>query len=301
MGNAKLSGDAVSIKSLLRPRAGQLALYPPRPVTIPALDRISTSRSMPKISIVVPSFNQGRYIAATLRSVIDQNYPNLELIVVDGGSKDETVSVIKQHASHIHWCVSEPDSGQTAAINKGFAQSSGDIMAWINSDDLATPGSLFHVADWFATHPETDVVYGDRLLIDENGDEVSRWILPPHSRRVLNWADFIPQETLYWRRHAWDLVGAQLDESFRFAMDWDFLLRLSSKQVNFEHLPLFLGMFRVHQNQKTSSQMTSIGQQEMDILRRRALGYTPTRFQLILNTVPFLLRTRLLEIGRILR
>ncbi len=276
-------------------------MYAPRPVNIAAVGRTATGHPMPKISIVVPSFNQGRFIAATLQSIVDQNYPKLQLIVVDGGSKDETVEVIKQYAAHIDWWVSEPDSGQTAAINKGFGRSSGEIMAWINSDDLAAPGSLFRVADWFAAHPETDVVYGDRLLIDENGDEVSRWILPSHSRRVLDWADFIPQETLYWRRSAWNLVGARLDESFRFAMDWDFLLRLSSKQVNFEHLPFFLGMFRVHQNQKTSSQMTSVGQQEMQILRRRSLGYTPTRLQLIFNTVPFLLRTRLLEIGRMLR
>src|SRR5205085_11570381 len=125
------------------------------------------------------------------KSILDQNYPDLELIVVDGGSKDETVAVIKQYAARIAWWVSEPDSGQTEAINKGFARSSGEIMAWINSDDLAAPGSLFRVADWFATHPETDVVYGDRLLIDENGGEVSRWILPAHSSRVLEWADFI--------------------------------------------------------------------------------------------------------------
>jgi len=286
---------------MLRPRAGQLAMYAPRPIKLPAADQVATGRPMPKISIVVPSFNQGRFIGATLQSIIDQNYPDLELIVIDGGSKDETVEVIQQYASHIDWWVSEPDSGQTAAINKGFARSSGEIMAWINSDDLAAPGAVFRVAEWFAAHPETDVVYGDRLLIDENGDEVSRWILPPHSRRVLDWADFIPQETLYWRRSAWDKVGARLDESFRFAMDWDFLLRLSSKQVNFKHLPFFLGMFRVHLNQKTSSQMSSVGQQEMQLLRRRALGYAPTRLQLIMNTIPFLLRTRLLEIGKLLR
>ena len=276
-------------------------MYQPRPVNLFTLDQVVNGRPRPKISIVVPSFNQGRFIEATLKSIIDQHYPDLELIVVDGGSKDETVAVINQYASHIAWWVSEPDSGQTAAINKGFARSSGEIMAWINSDDLAAPGALFRIADWFIAHPETHVVYGDRLLIDQNGEEVSRWILPPHSPRVLRWADFIPQETLYWRRSAWDIVGGRLDENFRFAMDWDFLLRLSSKQVNFEHLPFFLGIFRVHQNQKTSSQMTSIGQQEMQILRRRALGYAPTRLQLIFNTIPFLLRTRLIEIGRLLR
>lgn len=292
----------VSIKRMLRPGAGQLGTYSPRPVTlrlVPPSSQLS-GQALPRISIVVPSFNQGSFIGSTLQSIIDQQYPNLELIVVDGGSTDNTLSVIKQYEAHLAWWASEPDSGQTAAINKGFMRSTGDIMAWINSDDLVASGAFHQVANYFVKHTETQAVYGDRILIDENGLEIGRWILPRHSNRVLKWADFVPQETLYWTRNAWNLIGAQLDEAYQFAMDWDFLLQLSAKQIKIHHLPVFLGLFRIHHQQKTSSQMASIGQQEMQIIRLRELGFQPTRWQLILNTVPFLLAAKFHELCLVL-
>ena len=287
------------IKRLLRPGVGQLGTYLPRPAQPGFMEsnkQASSALYFPRISIVVPSYNQGRFIGATLQSIVEQCYPNLELIVVDGGSTDNTQSVIREYEDHIHWWVSEPDTGQTAAINKGFMRSTGEIMAWINSDDLVVFGSLYHIADYFVKHPETQVVYGNRILINESGLEVGRWILPRHSNRVLKWADFVPQETLYWRRESWNLIGAELDENFRFAMDWDFLLRLSAKKVSIQHLPVFLGVFRVHQQQKTSSQMSSIGQEEIQFIRFRELGYQPARWQLILNTVPFLLAAKFHEL-----
>ena len=284
---------------MLRPGVGQLGTYSPRPVAF-GFGQVETQtcrKALPTISIVVPSFNQGRFIGATLQSIIDQRYPNLELIIVDGGSTDNTLSVIKHYEAHLAWWVSEPDSGQTAAINKGFMRSTGEVMAWINSDDLVAPGALHRVADYFAKQPETQIVYGNRILIDKDGMEIGRWILPRHSNRVLKWADFVPQETLYWTRNAWNLIGARLDETFHFAMDWDFLLRLSAKQIEIQHLPVFLGLFRIHHQQKTSSQMSSVGQQEIQIIRRRELGFQPTRWQLILNTVPFLLVAKFHELG----
>jgi len=293
-----MEGFGVSIKRMLRPGVGQLGTYAPRPVSLRLAQATSqlSGQFLPRISIVVPSFNQGRFIGATLQSIAYQRYPNLELIVVDGGSKDNTLSVIKQYEAHLAWWVSEPDSGQTAAINKGFMRSSGEIMAWINSDDLVAPGAFHQVADYFVKHPETQAVYGDRILINEDGLEIGRWILPHHSSRVLQWADFVPQETLYWTRNAWNLIGGRLDETFRFAMDWDFLLRLSAKQIALHHLPLFLGLFRIHDQQKTIGQMSSIGQQEIRLIRHRELGFQPTRWQLILNTVPFLLASKLHEL-----
>ena len=283
---------------MLRPGVGQLGTYSPRPVPLFLTEpnKHLSVHSLPKLSIVVPSFNQGRFLGETLQSIIDQHYPNLELIVVDGGSTDNTLAVIKQYEAHLYWWVSEPDSGQTEAINKGFMRSTGDVMAWINSDDLVTSGALHQVADYFVKHPEVQVVYGDRILINEEGFEIGRWILPRHSNRVLKWADFVPQETLYWRREAWNLIGARLDETFRFAMDWDFLLRLSAKQIAIRHLPFFLGLFRIHDQQKTSSLMSSIGQEEIRFIRLRELGFKPTRWQLILNTVPFLLSSKFHEL-----
>lgn len=296
---AILKGFIVGILRMLRPGVGLLGTYSPRPVSLRLVQpyNLLCGHILPRISIVVPSFNQGSFIEATLRSIIDQRYPNLELIVVDGGSTDNTLAVIKQYEAHLDWWVSEPDSGQTAAINKGFMRSTGEIMAWINSDDLVASGALHLVADYFVKHPETQAVYGDRVLINEESLEIGRWILPRHSDRVLKFADFVPQETLYWTRKAWNLIGGRLDETFHFAMDWDFLLRLSKKHINIRHLPIFLGLFRIHSQQKTSSQLFSIGQQEIQKIRHRELGFQPTRWQLIANIVPFLLVAKFHELS----
>lgn len=288
----------MKLQHILRPGLGQLGTHPPLPlgnVSKPHLSRLD-SGALPKISIVVPSYNQGRYLGDTLRSIIDQKYPNLELILVDGASTDTTLDVIRQYEDHLTWWVSEPDGGQTEAINKGFRKSTGEIMAWINSDDLMADGALHRVASHFLDNRDVDVVYGNRILIDEDGAEIGRWLIPFHSDRVLKWADFVPQETLYWRRSAWNAIGCQLDTSFRFAMDWDFLLRLSDAQVRFEHLPHFLGLFRIHGQQKTSSQMNSIGAREIGLLRKRATGRDTSRGELLWNLVPFLLSSRWLEL-----
>ena len=130
------------------------------------------------------------------------------------------------------------------AINRGFAHSTGDIMAYLNADDLLLPGSLNFVAAYFEAHPDIDVVYGHRVLIDADGAEIGRWVLPPHEDEVLSWADFVPQETLFWRRDMGERAGGAMDESFRFALDWDLLLRFRDAGARFVRLPRFLGAFR---------------------------------------------------------
>jgi len=290
--------DAMNIPRMFMPGIGQLGTYSPRPVFLnyhKSNSIYSPGKFWPKISIIVPSLNQGKFIGATLSSIINQGYPNLELIVIDGASTDNTLSVINQYETYISWWVSEPDSGQAAAINKGFSRSTGEIMAWINSDDLVIPGAFFLVAEYFLKHSEVQVIYGNRLLINEDGLEIGRWVLPYHSDRVLKWTDFVPQETLYWTRDAWDLTGGRLDENFCFAMDWDFLLRLSGKGINICHLPVFLGLFRVHDQQKTLNQMVSVGRQEIQKIRQRELGFYPERWLLILNIMPFLLAAKFYE------
>lgn len=287
-----------AILRMLRPGIGQMATHPPYPVSWGNL-KINAKlfpRYYPRISIVIPSFNQGCFIEETLLSIIEQKYPNLELIVVDGGSTDNTLTVIKKYEAYIDWWVSEPDAGQVAAINKGLMRTTGDIMAWINSDDLVAPGAFHFVGEYFIKNPLTQVLYGNRVLINEECQEIGRWILPYHSDQVLKYNDFIPQETLYWTRKTWNLVGARLDENFQFAMDWDLLIRFSKKNVKIVHLPEFLGLFRVHKKQKTSSQLLYIGEQEMQKIRKRELGYHPTRKQLILNIIPFLLAAKYYEI-----
>ena len=221
---------------------------------------------------------------------MDQNYPQLELIVQDGGSNDQTLDIVNKYNGRLTRWSSEPDSGQSDAINRGFARTDGEIMAWINSDDLLLPGSLNFVAAFFASNPEIDVLYGNRLIVDEEDREIGRWILPGHDGEVLSWVDFIPQETLFWRRRIWERVGAHVDGSLRFAMDWDLLLRFRKAGALFAHLPHFLGAFRVHGLQKTSSEMHTVGKVEMERLRLRELGRVPSRWEFRRAITPFVFR-----------
>ena len=205
-------------------------------------------------------------------SVLDQDYPRLEYRVADGGSTDGSVEIIKKHASRLDSWTSEKDTGPASAINKGFATTNGDIMAWINSDDLMLPGAVKYAAAYLARHPEVDVVYGHRLIVDERDWQVGRWVLPRHDGAALLWADYIPQETLFWRRSLWEKVGAGLDESFKFAFDWDLLLRFQKAGARFVRLPRFLGCFRVHDAQKSSAEISTTGMAEMARLRERELA-----------------------------
>lgn len=279
-------------KEIMQPRIGNLNQYAPR--TLTRISATATQRSgainAPGISIVTPSFNQGAFIGRTIASVLQQGYSRLEYFVQDGGSADETQDVLKNCEESLSGWHSCPDGGQSHAINLGFARTGGEIMGWLNSDDLLLPGALARVADHFARHPEVDVVYGNRLLIDENDMEIGRWILPGHDSQALCWADYVPQETLFWRRSLWDKVGASVDESFRFAMDWDLLLRFREAGARFAHLPYFLGAFRVHSQQKTSAAIHSLGFQEMDRLRARTLGRVPDRTEICRALLPFMAR-----------
>jgi len=262
----------------LRRKIFRLRNHAPRPLSLPrhyALPRIL--RSPPSISIVTPSFNQGNVLEETIKSVLDQRYPALEYIVQDGGSTDGSVEVLRRYGPRLtHW-ESASDGGQSAAINLGMRRTTGDIMAYLNSDDLLLPGSLAYVAEYFQEHPQVDVVYGHRVLIDEVGREIGRWVLPPHDDRAIAFADFIPQETLFWRRRAWERIGSRIDESFRFAMDWDLILRFRDAGLTFRRLPRFLGAFRVWEEQKSLSWWLPIGRRETERLTARSLGVTPRR------------------------
>ena len=245
--------------------------YEPKEIATPttALATQNSNSEYPRISIVIPSFNQGHFIGHTLQSITEQNYPNLEMIIVDGGSSDETLKVIESFSDHVKWWVSEPDKGQANAINKGMAHVTGDILAWLNSDDCLMPGALFQVAERFMSSKSTDVVYGHRVLINEAGKDVGKWILPQHRRFILTYADYIPQETMFWRTELWKKVGGNVDESFMFAMDWELIRRFVLAEAKFELIPAFLGQFRMHDMQKTSASIETDGFKEMEIIRQQ--------------------------------
>jgi GT2 family glycosyltransferase len=259
-------------RRLLAPRLGVLYQHPPRPLRIPAhYPRLSPPSPCPTVSLVTPSLNQGGFIRRTVESVLDQAYPRLEYVVQDGGSSDGTLAILEQTQGRLRY-KSGADGGQANAVNRGFAQTSGEIMAYLNADDLLLPGALNCVGRFFSRHPEVDVVYGHRIVIDEYDQEIGRWVLPRHDDAVLTFADYVPQETLFWRRGIWERVGGHLDETFHFALDWDLLLRFREAGALFVRLPRFLGAFRVHPHQKTSAEMATRGKEEMDRLRRRCHG-----------------------------
>ncbi len=228
----------------------------------------------PKISVVTPSFNQCAYLAETLDSVLGQTGVDLTYVVQDGGSTDGSAELLETYAPRLASCVSARDHGQAEAIALGFARTAGgpdDVMAWLNSDDVYLPGALAFVADYFARHPEVDVVYGQRVLIDRQSQEIGRWFLPPHDDDLLRLNDYVPQEAMFWRRRVWDRIGG-INTSFQFAMDWDLLLRFQAAGARITRVPYFLACFRVHAAQKTSAQMETLGQQEITKLRTGTQG-----------------------------
>jgi Glycosyl transferase family 2 len=278
------------LKELLRPRLGILRHHPPVPLVVPTgYFTTDPPRPAPTISIVTPSFNQGRFLERTLYSVVNQNYPALEYVVQDGGSTDDTIDVLRRYEDSLaHWA-SEHDDGQGDAINRGFAHTSGEIMAYLNSDDLLLPGSLAYVARYFASHPDVDVVYGHRTMIDEHDGHIGSQVLPRHDDEELAMLDFVPQETLFWRRAAWEAAGGRIDPSLRFAVDWDLLLRLRATGAKMVRLPRFLGAFRVHDEQKTATWYDEC-LIECDALRQRVHGRAISHDEAIARATPYMRR-----------
>jgi glycosyltransferase involved in cell wall biosynthesis len=204
----------------------------------------------PLISIVTPSFNQANFLEATLASVLGQDYRPLEYIVIDGGSTDGSVDILRRHADRLGAWVSEPDHGQTDAINKGLRRARGEVLAYLNSDDLYLPGALSRVAAFFDAHPEVDLVYGDCQLIDPAGQPLG-W-LPAHEfslRRTIERAEYIPQPAAFWRRALYNQVGP-FDDGLHFAMDYDFFIR-AGRAGQVAHLPHPVAAFRLHPGSKT--------------------------------------------------
>lgn len=264
--------------------------YAPRPLRndrVPASPALSDP--VPRIAIVTPSFNQCNYLGATVASVLAQNYPALSYHVQDAASQDGTVELLESYGPNLSWR-SEPDTGQANAINTGFrlAAADCDIMAYLNSDDTLLPGTLAYVAHVFRSRPDIDIVYGQRIFIDGDGMEIGRAVFPTHDARALNYIGYVPQETMFWRRRVWDRIGP-IDESFRFALDWDFMLRAQQAGFQMVRLPRFLGCFRIHAEQKTSAMM-DVGLEEMRLLRARHLGHIPARSETYRAVVPFLAR-----------
>jgi glycosyltransferase involved in cell wall biosynthesis len=204
----------------------------------------------PLVSIVTPSYNQARYLEQTIRSVLEQDYPNIEYLVADGGSTDGSLDLIRRYADRLAWWVSEKDRGQTDAINKGFARAKGDILAWINSDDTYEPHAVAEAVEFLVSHPEVGLVYGNANYIDENGSPLGHFpAAQTDFRRLRRGYVHIPQQAAFWRADLWREVGP-LDPSFYFAMDYDLWVRLAGR-TSLQYVPRLWANFRLHSQGKS--------------------------------------------------
>lgn len=227
----------------------------------------------PRISIITPSFNQAGFLERTLCSVLDQNYPNLEYIVIDGGSTDGSVEIIKKYEDRLAYWVSEPDGGQSQALNKGFERATGEVIGWLNSDDLYHSGTLLHVGEWFAEHPQHNVFYGGLSLIDSQDCVHDAVWAGTNDPRYTFWVGLdVHQQSLFWRRELMDQIG-MIDETMRFSMDLDFIVRLLL-HGRAGRTRRYLGMFRLHEDAKTAT-MVEQSWYENRIIRDRYCHQLP--------------------------
>lgn len=227
---------------------------------------------LPKISVITPSYNQGHLIEETIQSVLNQNYPNLEYIVMDGGSTDNTVEVLKRYKDQLSF-VSKKDKGQTDAINQGIAKSSGEILMYLNSDDVMLPNTLNTVGEYFAQNPNAMWLTGDYFIIDEQGKKIQSFVanykkalrnLP--SFNLLSIANFIIQPSTFWRRELGKEIG-KFDENLHLCMDYDFWMRAIQKH-QLHVLPNHFSLFRIHGTSKGGTQYEKQFSEEHDVMLR---------------------------------
>ncbi len=212
---------------------------------------------LPRVSVIIPSYNQVDYLESAIRSVLCQDYPNLECLVLDAGSQDGSAEVIRHYQSALAYARSEPDSGQAAAVNEGALHATGDFVSFLNSDDMLTAGAVSKVVQTYTQHPEAKLVYGQRILIDHH-DAIHGWShdAPFDHKRMLY---TINSETAFWRKEVYDELGG-FNESLRFALDLEFFCRIYARYPTYM-LNDFLGYYRFHPNSKSET-ISDVGRAE---------------------------------------
>jgi glycosyltransferase involved in cell wall biosynthesis len=216
---------------------------------------MTSKGEVPLVTVVTPSFNQARFIRQTIESVLTQHYPRIEYLVMDGGSTDETMAILESYGDRLAW-VSEPDRGQTDAINKGWHRARGTIVAYLNSDDTYLPGAVEKAVAGLRAHPEAGAVYGEGYHVDEAGRVIDRYPTEPFDMGRLAETCFICQPTVFLRRDVVERLG-YLDGSLRYCMDYDLWIRLA-RISRFAYLPEYLATTRLHADAKTLAKRGSV-------------------------------------------
>jgi glycosyltransferase involved in cell wall biosynthesis len=229
----------------------------------------------PTVSIVTPSFNQGRFIERTVRSVVCQDYPAVEYIVLDAVSTDGTLKVLRQYEAAIDVLIVEKDRGQADALDRGFRLARGDILAYLNADDCyASPHTISTMVGHFQANPDMDVIYGRRYTVDEKGGFRETTPYRPFSADHFSRVDYIPQEATFWTRRIYEKAGGRIDTTFNFAMDYELFLRFLHAGARFLSVPDVFGLFRTYADQKTRALWDTVGVPEIGRLHAQYLGHT---------------------------
>jgi len=226
------------------------------------------------ISVVTPSYNQGRFIERTIQSVLEQNVPSLEYVVVDGASTDGTVNVLKKYEKHLRW-VSEEDSGQTEAVNKGLKWTRGDIIGWLNSDDIYYPGALSAVISLFEESPQVDVIYGNADHVDEYDNIIEAYYTEDWNYERLKEVCFLCQPAVFFRRRILDRLGL-LDAGLKYCMDYEYWLRLGA-EVPFVRMKNKLAGSRMYGENKTLGERIAVHREINSMLKKR-VGTVPDKW-----------------------